>query len=195
MPKPRAVPAAIRTAKIQPPPATSSRLEPKPHGTAIPEPAVVRPKSETPAKVQTASAGSRAKIPSQTPARSSSKFLSPVKGEIISSYGPKKGGLHNDGVNIRAARGSAVKAAENGVVVYAGNELKGSGNLILVRHADRWMTAYAHLDGVSVKRGDVLKRGQVIGTVGSTGSVDSPQLHFEVRRGTEALNPKLYIDS
>lgn len=125
--------------------------------------------------------------------RSSSQFLRPVNGKIISSYGAKKGGLHNDGVNILAPRGSPVKAADNGVVVYAGSELKGSGNLVLVRHSDRWMTAYAHLDKITVKRGTVLARGQKLGTVGSTGAVDKPQLHFEVRRGTNAVNPKKYL--
>ncbi len=137
--------------------------------------------------------GRKTKITARTPKRASSKFLQPVKGRVLSSYGPKKGGLHNDGINIAAVRGTAVKAAENGVVVYAGNEIKGSGNLVLIRHADRWMTAYAHMDGFGVKRGQIIKRGVKIGTVGSTGSVSSPQLHFEVRRGTEAINPKRYM--
>ena len=140
-----------------------------------------------------ASKKARSKITSRTPARSSSKFLKPVKGKLVSSYGPKKGGLHNDGINIAAARGTPVAAAENGVVVYVGDELKGSGNLILVRHADRWMSAYAHLDKTSVTRGQVLKRGQTIGTVGSSGGVKTPQLHFELRRGTRAINPERYI--
>tara|TARA_B100000282_G_scaffold222718_1_gene165789 strand:+ start:608 stop:1603 length:996 start_codon:yes stop_codon:yes gene_type:complete len=143
-----------------------------------------------------ASSASKSKpsaVRTQPPKRSSSRFLRPVDGEIISSYGTKKNGLHNDGVNIRAARGSSVKAAENGVVVYAGSELKGMGNLVLVRHSDRWMTAYGHLDKINVNRGDVLSRGQMLGTVGQTGSVDTPQLHFEVRRGTTAINPKQYL--
>ncbi len=135
-----------------------------------------------------------APVKTRAPKRSSSKFLRPVEGRIISSYGPKADGLHNDGINIKAARGTPVKAAENGVVVYAGSELKGTGNLILVRHADRWMSAYAHLDHISIKRGATIKRGQVIGTVGATGSVDTPQLHFELRRGTNAINPVKYIE-
>lgn len=134
-----------------------------------------------------------APITAKTPPRSNSKFLKPVSGTIISSYGPKKGGLHNDGINIAAARGTPVLAAENGVVVYVGSELRGSGNLVLVRHADRWMSAYAHLDKASVKRGQVLKRGEKLGTVGSTGTVTEPQLHFEIRRGTEAVNPVRYL--
>lgn len=136
----------------------------------------------------------KTRITAQTPKRSSSKFLRPVYGPVISNYGPKKDGLHNDGVNIQAPKGAPVRAAENGVVVYAGNELKGSGNLVLVRHEDRWMTAYAHMDNILVKRGQVIKRGETVGTVGSTGSVSSPQLHFEVRRGTRAINPERYIE-
>lgn len=125
---------------------------------------------------------------------SNSKFFKPVQGKKISSFGVKKGGFKNDGVNITAPKGSPVKAAENGVVVYAGNELRGSGNLILVRHESRYMTAYAHLDEFLIRRGQIVKRGQPIGTVGSTGSVSSPQLHFEVRKGTKALDPEKYIN-
>ena len=119
--------------------------------------------------------------------------MRPIDGKVISKYGPKPDGLHNDGINIKAAKGTAVRAAENGVVAYTGSELQGYGNLVLIRHADRWMTAYAHLDKTLVKKGEVVKAGQSIGTVGATGQVDSPQLHFEVRRGTQALNPDLYL--
>lgn len=135
----------------------------------------------------------RTKITAKTPPRSASKFMMPVKGRVVSSFGPKAGGLHNDGINIAAPKGTPVRAAENGVVVYAGNELKGSGNLVLVRHADGWMTAYAHMDKIMAKRGAVVKRGETLGTVGSTGSVGTPQLHFEIRRGTKAIDPKRYI--
>lgn len=140
-----------------------------------------------------ASAAVPAKIPPPPP-RAAGKFLWPVKGKLVSGYGPKRGGLHNDGLNIGAPRGTAVKAADNGVVVYAGNELQGYGNLVLIRHEGRWMTAYAHMDKVSVKKGGVVKKGQTIGAVGSTGSVDSPQLHFEVRRGSDALNPQAFLE-
>ena len=193
---PKTAPAVIRTASaakaVPVPPVTAERLD-EPMVTPGKKPPTNA--APAPAKVQKASVQTRAKIPSKTPKRSSSKFLKPVDGKIISSYGPKKNGQHNDGINIRAVRGAAVKAAENGVVVYTGDEIKGSGNLVLVRHADRWMTAYAHLDEIKVKRGATITRGQILGTVGSTGSVDSPQLHFEVRRGTDALNPKRYLDS
>ena len=130
---------------------------------------------------------------SSVPTRSGKGFMRPVSGPIVSAFGPKKSGLHNDGINIKASRGSPVRAAENGVVAYAGSQLKGSGNLVLLRHQGQWMTAYAHMDKIMVKRGSVVKKGETIGTVGSTGSVSSPQLHFEVRRGTEALNPVKYV--
>lgn len=123
----------------------------------------------------------------------SGKFAPPVRGQILSNYGPKPGGLHNDGINIKAARGTPVGAADAGQVVYAGNELRGSGNLILVRHDNGYMTAYAHLDRIGVQRGMRLGRGQTLGTVGSTGSVSEPQLHFEVRKGTEAIDPGKFL--
>ncbi len=152
-------------------------------------------KAQPKARVQQASLSRAARaIKAKTPPRSSGKFLKPVSGKIISTYGPKANSLHNDGINIAAPLGTPVKAAENGVVVYAGNELKGSGNLVLVRHADRWMTAYAHLDRISVARGATIKAGQKLGTVGSTGSVDRPQLHFEIRRGVNAVNPVPYLN-
>ena len=126
-------------------------------------------------------------------ARSSSKFSWPVRGKILSNYGAKSSGLFNDGINIGAARGTAVKAAENGVVAYAGNEVKGMGNLIIIQHEDGWMTVYAHMDSMVVRRGARVSVGQQIGTVGKTGKVDSPQLHFEIRKGTKAYNPTQYL--
>ena len=126
-------------------------------------------------------------------ARSSSKFSWPVRGKILSAYGAKNNGLFNDGVNIAAAKGTSVVAAENGVVAYAGNEIKGMGNLIIVQHESGWMTVYAHLDSMNVKRGTKVNVGQKIGTVGETGKVDSPQLHFEIRKGTKAYDPISYM--
>lgn len=126
-------------------------------------------------------------------ARSSSKFSWPVRGNILSHFGAKSGGLFNDGINIGAARGTTVAAAENGVVAYAGNEVKGMGNLIIIQHSDGWMTVYAHMDSMSVRRGARVSVGQKIGTVGETGKVDRPQLHFEIRKGTKAYNPSSYL--
>ena len=116
-------------------------------------------------------------------------FLRPVGGRVLSGYGPKKDGMHNDGINIKAMRGEGVRAAQSGQVVYAGDAIDGYGNLILIRHTNGYVTAYAHLDKMLVKKGDAIKRGQVVGKVGSTGHVSEPQLHFEIRQGKEALNP------
>lgn len=126
-------------------------------------------------------------------ARSSSKFSWPVRGKILSHYGAKSGGLFNDGINIGAARGTPVVAAENGVVAYAGNEVKGMGNLIIIQHSGGWMTVYAHLDSMNVRRGTKVSVGQKIGSIGETGKVDQPQLHFEIRKGTKAYNPSSYL--
>jgi murein DD-endopeptidase MepM/ murein hydrolase activator NlpD len=129
------------------------------------------------------------------PARAGGRFAWPVKGRIVSRYGAKPGGLHNDGINIAAARGAPVRAAENGVVVYAGNELKGFGNLVLIRHADGWVSAYAHVDALLVAHGATVRRGQLIARVGSSGSVSAPQLHFELRRGSRTVDPLGYLES
>lgn len=158
-----------------------------------PQPNAKTPDAQQPAKVQQAAVVPPSVAP-KVPARvGNGKFMRPVDGTVISRYGPKDGGLHNDGINIRAARGTPVRAADNGVVAYVGSEMQGYGTLILIRHADRWMTAYAHMDKPLVKKGDTVKAGQSIGTVGSTGGVDSPQLHFEVRKGTQAMNPEIYL--
>lgn len=124
---------------------------------------------------------------------SKSGFLWPISGRVISRFGPKKGGFHNDGINIAAPRGTSVLAAQNGVVAYRGNELRGFGNLILIKHAKGYMTAYAHADKVLVKRGQRVVRGQTIAKVGSSGNVAKPQLHFEIRKGRRAVNPKKYL--
>nr|WP_246337663.1 peptidoglycan DD-metalloendopeptidase family protein [Azospirillum oleiclasticum] len=128
------------------------------------------------------------------PPRAGTRFLWPVKGKLVSGYGPKPDGMHNDGINIAAAKGTPVVAADNGVVAYSGNELRGFGNLLLVRHSDGFITAYAHLDTMKVERGATVKRGQVIGTVGQTGAVSSPQLHFELRKGSQAVDPDGHLD-
>lgn len=120
-------------------------------------------------------------------------FIWPVRGKVISSYGPKAGQLYNDGINIAAPRGTPVMAANDGVVAYAGDDLSGYGNLVLIRHAGGLVTAYAHLNNITVKKGDSIARGQAIGTVGSTGTVANTQLHFEVRRGLDTLNPQDYL--
>ena len=119
----------------------------------------------------------------------------PVRGKVISSYGPKPNGLKNEGINIAVPEGTSVRAAEGGVVAYAGNELKGYGNLVLIRHDGGYVTAYAHAKELFVKRGDAVNRGDIIAKAGQTGSVSSPQLHFEVRKGATALDPLKFLSS
>ena len=130
---------------------------------------------------------------SKPAARSGKKFLWPVRGRVISAFGAKSKGLRNDGINIAAPRGTPVLAAENGVVVYAGNELRGFGKLILVKHSGGWVSAYAHNQSFMVKRGEKVTKGQRIARVGSTGGVISPQLHFELRKGRDAKDPRKYL--
>ena len=122
-------------------------------------------------------------------------FLWPARGRIISNFGPRLGGLHNDGINIAAPKGTPILAADHGVVAYAGNGLKGFGNLILIKHSGGWVTAYAHTEKIFVRRGTQVKRGQKIATVGNTGGVKKPQLHFEVRKGSRAVDPRKELSS
>ena len=122
------------------------------------------------------------------------KFRWPANGRVIAGYGPTTNGQQNDGINIALPENTPVKAAEDGVVAYAGNELKGYGNLVLVRHPNGYVTAYAHAKELLVKRGDQVKRGQVIARSGQTGNVNAPQLHFEIRKGASPLDPTRFLN-
>ncbi|MEH2485545.1 LysM peptidoglycan-binding domain-containing M23 family metallopeptidase [Bradyrhizobium sp. AZCC 2230] len=121
-------------------------------------------------------------------------FRWPVRGKVITSYGAKTNGKSNDGINVAVPEGTPVKAAEDGVVAYSGNELKGYGNLVLVRHSNGYVTAYAHASELLVKRGDPIKRGQVIAKSGQSGEVASPQLHFEIRKGSSPVDPLQFLN-
>jgi murein DD-endopeptidase MepM/ murein hydrolase activator NlpD len=121
-------------------------------------------------------------------------FRWPARGKVVTSYGAKTNGKSNDGINIAVPEGTPVKAAEDGVVAYAGNELKGYGNLVLVRHSNGYVTAYAHASELMVKRGDAIKRGQVIAKSGQSGEVGSPQLHFEIRKGSSPVDPLQFLN-
>jgi murein DD-endopeptidase MepM/ murein hydrolase activator NlpD len=122
-------------------------------------------------------------------------FRWPVRGRVISKFGSKPNNTKNEGINIAVPEGTVVRAAEAGVVAYAGNELKGYGNLVLIRHQNGWVTAYAHNKELTVKRGDTVRRGDVIAKGGQTGSVTSPQVHFEVRQGATPVDPMKYLTS
>jgi len=146
---------------------------------AAPKPAVSQPPAppkSTPAPV----AGAR-------------DFVWPISGNVLKSFGTGADGIRNDGVNIAAPHGADVKAAAGGEVVYAGSELAGFGNLILIRHPGGWVTAYAHSDALKVKEGDLVKQGQVIATAGKTGNANQTQVHFELRKGKEPVDPALHL--
>jgi murein DD-endopeptidase MepM/ murein hydrolase activator NlpD len=121
-------------------------------------------------------------------------FRWPVRGRVVTGYGAKTNGKSNDGINVAVPEGTPVKAAEDGVVAYSGNELKGYGNLVLVRHSNGYVTAYAHASELMVKRGETIKRGQVIAKSGQSGEVGSPQLHFEIRKGSSPVDPAQYLN-
>ena len=120
-------------------------------------------------------------------------FRWPVRGRVIAGFGSKPNGTQNDGINLAVPEGTPIKAADDGVVAYAGNELKGYGNLVLIRHSNGFVSAYAHASELMVKRGDTIKRGQVIAHAGQTGNVTSPQLHFEIRKGSTPVDPTQYL--
>ncbi len=120
-------------------------------------------------------------------------FVWPVRGKVISSYGAKAGGLYNEGINIAAPRGTPVASAADGVVAYVGNDLASYGNLVLIRHGGGIVSAYAHMDSVTVSKGSRIYKGQTIGTVGTSGTVSNAQLHFEIRKGTETLDPLQFL--
>jgi murein DD-endopeptidase MepM/ murein hydrolase activator NlpD len=113
---------------------------------------------------------------------------------VLGVYGVAADGTHNDGINIAASRGTPIKSVESGMVAYVGNELRGYGNLILVKHTNGWISAYAHCDEVLVRKGDPVYRGQTIAKVGATGGVSEPQLHFELRQGKRPVDPRGFLE-
>jgi murein DD-endopeptidase MepM/ murein hydrolase activator NlpD len=124
------------------------------------------------------------------PANGDTQFAWPIHGRVISNFGATIGGERNDGINIAAANGDPIRAAADGTVSYTGNDLKSYGNLVLIRHGDDYVTAYAHAERIAVNRGDHVVKGQVIAYAGNTGDVDEPQLHFEIRRGVRPVDPR-----
>jgi murein DD-endopeptidase MepM/ murein hydrolase activator NlpD len=145
---------------------------------AIKDPALVDPEKSTTPPV--------AKAPVIEPVMSGAdKFRWPISGKVITDFISSKG----TGINIEAPEGASVRAAENGQVIYVGSGVEGYGNLILIRHANGYVSAYAHLKSVAVNKGDNVTRGDNIGAAGMTGSVSRPQLHFELRKGATPVDP------
>lgn len=191
----------------------SPSKKPEPVKVAVPANADVRKPAETqPANVQNAQTASKDVPPTQVqpkaqqveaeqtvaslPPQSTGvdRLRWPVRGRVIANFGSNSGGKVNDGIDIAVPEGTSVHAAENGVVIYAGDGLKGFGNTILVRHEDGLVTVYGHTSAMKVKRGDTVRRGQEIALSGMTGDADSPKLHFEVRKGTSPVNPMTYLE-
>jgi murein DD-endopeptidase MepM/ murein hydrolase activator NlpD len=118
------------------------------------------------------------------------RFTWPVSGQVIDNFGSMSGGERNDGINIAAATGTPIRAAQSGTVSYAGNELRNYGNLVLIRHDDGYITAYAHADRIAVAKGQHVEQGEVIGYAGATGDVSRPQVHFEIRHDSHPVDPR-----
>ena len=177
---PKPAPAAA-----QPKPVATTAAPPKEPEPPAQTASMVTPVDPSPATDGVKSAEGTGALP---------KFRWPANGRVISAFGPTTNGQQNDGINIALPENTPVKAAEDGVVAYAGNELKGYGNLVLVRHPNGYVTAYAHAKELLVKRGDQVKRGQAIARSGQTGNVTAPQLHFEIRKGASPLDPMRFLN-
>ena len=158
--------------------------------TATPAGSSEHANAAQPAPTEDASAQpAAANRPLPPPPPFNGRFTSPVDGRVVSRFGTKPDGRRNDGINIRATAGTPIRAAADGVVVYAGDGIEGFGNLVLVKHADGWVTAYAHAQDFLVIRGDTVRQGDPIARVGKSGSVEEPQLHFEIRQGRRPVDP------
>lgn len=168
---------------VQVKPVTGPSPDSKVDSLVPPKPVPVpRTAQESELKVQ-AAAEEKAPVPT------GAKFRWPVAGKIIARFGPQADGSRNEGIKLSVPMGTDIHAVEGGRVHYAGDGLKGYGNLILIRHANGWVSTYAHADRMLVKVGDQVRRGQVIGKAGKTGAVDEPQLGFELRKGSVPVNP------
>lgn len=159
----------------------SAPIAPKP---LVATPVVAAPKAAA-ATQSSANAAAAPQSPAEPVSSGGDKFRWPVSGRVITDFANSKG----TGINIEAPEGTAVRAAENGQVIYAGSGVEGYGNLILIRHPNGFVSAYAHLKDMSVAKGTVVNRGDVIGSTGKTGSVSKPQLHFELRKGATPVDP------
>ena len=181
--------------------AHASPPAPKQETVAVVSPTKVAPVAPAPKPVQpeqqvavvSPPASAAVAVPEKPTDGGAPSFRWPARGRVISGSGAMTNGQQNDGINLALPEGTPVHAAEDGVVAYAGSELKGYGNLVLIRHSNGFVTAYAHASEIMVKRGDQVRRGQVIAKSGQTGNVSSPQLHFEIRKGSTPVDPTQYL--
>jgi len=158
------------------------------------QPRLLNPPAREDKPAALANRGSDAPEVAVEPSSAAGRFRWPARGRVIASFGTRPDGTHSDGINIAVPQGTEIHAAESGRVAYAGNELKGYGNLVLIRHGNGWVSAYAHADQLLVKRDDEVRRGQIIATAGKTGTVDQPQLHFELRQGAKPIDPLPHLE-
>ncbi len=186
-------PSAASPTALAPPPSQGRPLAPPPAQQAYqPSPPMQSRPTPIPPP-QAAPPPAQQAMVAPVPAAGGTHFIRPVGGETIQGFGGSTGGQTNDGINIAAAAGTPVKAADSGTVIYTGNELAAFGNLVLIRHAGGWVTAYGHLAKIDVQRGSTVTQGQPIGTVGQTGSATVPQLHFEIRQGSKPVDPAPFL--
>ena len=156
------------------------------------EPALAENEAPT-APLRTASRALPPDAAVRSPANFTGRFGWPLTGPILAPFGAGAEGERNDGINIGAARGTPVLAAADGVVLYAGDEIRVHGGLVLLNHGDGWITAYANMDDLQVTRGQRVERGQFIARAGTSGQVDQPQLHFEIRRNRQPVDPAQHL--
>src|SRR4051812_23171700 len=192
--------AKSAAAPVVAPPAQVAAAQPGVLAAPATKLAAVEPAKEKARLAQATTTPEAAAAVTETPVKTAEAtgalptFRWPVRGRVVTGYGAKTNGKSNDGINVAVPEGTPVKAAEDGVVAYSGNELKGYGNLILVRHSNGYVTAYAHASELLVKRGETIKRGQIIAKSGQSGEVGSPQLHFEIRKGSSPVDPSQYLN-
>ncbi|WP_165498205.1 LysM peptidoglycan-binding domain-containing M23 family metallopeptidase [Siculibacillus lacustris] len=195
--------APTKVAAAPVPPVTTASLGPKPGttspavGAALSAAQAARNEKIDQKAAETVAVAKEtaAEEPASSASAAAGSFRWPVRGRVISEFGAKPNGEKNEGINLAVPEGTSVKAADDGEVIYSGNELKGYGNLVLVRHANGFVSAYAHASELLVNRGEKVSRGQIIARAGATGSVTQPQLHFELRKGQKAIDPKPYLAS
>ena len=192
----------LTASKVKPEAAKAAALVTTTPAVADPAPLKANAKKADAAKVaapaQAASPAQVASLDNSTPAGAApaetakavaeAGFRWPARGRVIQGFGDKNG-VKSTGINISLPQGTPIKAAEAGVVAYAGSEVKGFGNLVMIRHSDGWVSVYGNASEIKVKRGDEIKRGQVIALSGQSGDVSAPQLHFELRKGSVPVDP------
>lgn len=177
--------AQIQVKELEP--ITAAKAKPQPQTASAPS---ILPEPQARVVAESNSLDNPASTPLPT---ASSGFVWPVKGQVISQFGPKAGGEYNDGINIAAREGEPIVAAADGEVVYSGNELRGYGNMVIVRHPGNIMTAYAHASRILVNKGDRVRQGAAVALVGKSGGLDKAQVHFGIRKDKEPVNPMEYL--